>query len=171
MAASGAEPERVGKSLVARAYGGLLVKPQTRMNLSGEALLELRTLHAFEASEVLIVVDDINLPLGTLRLRVGGSTGGHNGLRNVEWALGTIEYPRLRIGVGEAPDDAQVDLREFVLAPFAAAEEPRVEEAVGRAKGLVTGFLHGDALTRLAACYNGGPDRESGDGASRSRKE
>jgi PTH1 family peptidyl-tRNA hydrolase len=112
--------------------------PTTYMNLSGKALLKLRALLEFSPSELLVVTDDVWLPLGRLRLRTGGSDGGHNGLKSVAEALGTQSYPRLRLGVGPVPE--QIDSADFVLAPFAAALHETVQamlqEAVA-ATGLV----------------------------------
>jgi peptidyl-tRNA hydrolase, PTH1 family len=77
-------------------------------------------------TELLVIVDDAALDIGRVRLRVRGSSGGHNGLRSIEATLRTQEYARLRIGVGEAP--AGVDLAAWVLSPFAAADEQRIDE-------------------------------------------
>lgn len=100
-----------------------LLKPQTFMNLSGDALAPyLQRPFWSVANDLLVVVDDVALPLGTFRFRAKGSAGGHNGLRSVEEALGTMEYARLRIGVGpDAPVPGAV-LRDFVLDRFTADE-------------------------------------------------
>ena len=108
-----------------------LVKPLTYMNVSGEAVGALARYYRVETPSVLIVCDDVNLPLGRLRARASGSEGGHNGLRSVALHLGTIDYPRLRIGVGRG--DARRDLADHVLATFAPEERPVVAEVVGRA--------------------------------------
>ena len=118
-----------------------LVKPTTYMNLSG-AVLTTYTRRAFWAApkDLLVVVDDVALPVGRFRLRARGSAGGHNGLRSVESALGTQEYARLRIGVGPSEERKNVyhDLGDFVLAPFARDERddivalmPKFELAIG----------------------------------------
>ncbi|HEX5577667.1 MAG TPA: aminoacyl-tRNA hydrolase [Gemmatimonadaceae bacterium] len=102
-----------------------LIKPTTYMNLSG-AVLKTYVRRAFWAApkDLLVVVDDVALPVGRFRLRARGSAGGHNGLRSVESALGTQEYARLRIGVGPSEERKNVyhDLADFVLAPFARDE-------------------------------------------------
>ena len=99
-----------------------VLKPQTYMNRSGAALAQLRALPEFDASrDLLILVDDVALPLGRFRLRGAGSAGGHNGLKSVEGALQRQDYPRLRIGVGPPPPGLE-DLAEFVLAPFSEGE-------------------------------------------------
>jgi len=105
----------------------LLVKPQSFMNLSGEPVARLLAEHAASAADLVVVVDDVALPLGRLRVRAHGSDGGHNGLRSLVAALGTEEFARVRIGVGlEQPPE--MDLADFVLAEFLAEELPRLRE-------------------------------------------
>jgi PTH1 family peptidyl-tRNA hydrolase len=102
-----------------------LVKPQTYMNLSGQALKNyVRRPFWSAAKDLLVVVDEVQLPVGRFRVRARGSAGGHNGLKSVEQALGSQEYARLRIGVGPSEERKGVykDLADFVLAPFARDE-------------------------------------------------
>ena len=100
----------------------VLLKPQTYMNRSGDAVTQLLASSAMDPThDLLVLVDDLALPLGTLRLRAKGSSGGHNGLESVEAALGSQEYARLRIGVGPPPEDID-DQAEFVLASFEPEE-------------------------------------------------
>jgi PTH1 family peptidyl-tRNA hydrolase len=117
---------RAGTALVTdgrrRRRAVALVKPQTFMNLSGDVVAPLaRELALNPAEDLLVLVDEVALPLGSFRIRAGGSAGGHNGLKSVEEALGTIEYGRLRIGVGPQPEtaDARTD---FVLGDFTDQE-------------------------------------------------
>lgn len=113
----------------------LLVKPLTYMNRSGAVLTGLTTLEGFDiARDLLVVVDDIALDVGRVRLRAEGSAGGHNGLKSVEAALGTRKYARLRIGVGAPPDG--VDLADWVLSPTPPEDEDRI---LGRFPDLVDG--------------------------------
>jgi PTH1 family peptidyl-tRNA hydrolase len=99
-----------------------LVKPTTYMNRSGAALASLRVLPEFDASrDLLILVDDVALPVGRYRLRGAGSAGGHNGLKSIEAALRQQDYARLRIGVGPLPEGA-ADLSDYVLGEFAQDE-------------------------------------------------
>lgn len=99
-----------------------LVKPTTYMNRSGAALAPLRGDEEVDvARDLLVVVDDASLDVGRVRFRPRGSAGGHNGLRSVEEALGTQDYPRLRIGVGRAPEGA--DLADWVLSPMPSGDE------------------------------------------------
>jgi peptidyl-tRNA hydrolase, PTH1 family len=99
-----------------------LIKPQTYMNRSGAALAPLRLLPDFDPSQqLLILVDDVALPVGRFRIRGAGSAGGHNGLKSVEGALRRQDYARLRIGVGPVPPGMQ-DLTDFVLGPLPSEE-------------------------------------------------
>jgi len=95
-----------------------VLKPTTYMNRSGAALAPLRADPAFDpARDLLILVDDFQIPTGTFRLRAGGSAGGHNGLKSIEGALQSQQYARLRIGVGPLPEGTG-DWSDYVLAPF-----------------------------------------------------
>lgn len=113
----------------------LLCRPQTFMNRSGWALRCLAERHGLEPAAVLVVYDDVALPLGKLRARARGGPGGHRGMESVIENLRTEEIPRLRLGVGAAESDAGLpaDLSEFVLAPFAETDSERVDDLVERA--------------------------------------
>lgn len=114
-------------------FEALLVKPQQYMNRSGIAVKAMLA-EGWSPGRILVVYDDVYLPLGTLRLRPSGGPGGHNGLESVLEAAGTTSVPRLRIGVGPAP--ASADLKEYVLEPFTGDEReivPRVIEAASQA--------------------------------------
>ena len=112
----------------------VLLQPLTFMNLSGEALGSWRERHGRE-EQLLVVSDDVYLPLGSVRIRTSGSSGGHRGLESIEAAVGSREYARLRIGVGEAGSSAE--LREHVLEEFAPEELPALEETVRLAADVV----------------------------------
>lgn len=104
-----------------------VLKPTTMMNRSGAALASLRADPSFSpANDLLVVVDDFNIPTGTFRLRPSGSAGGHNGLKSIEAVLQTQEYARLRVGIGPLP--SREPWEDFVLAPFSAPEREQVEE-------------------------------------------
>jgi peptidyl-tRNA hydrolase, PTH1 family len=112
-----------------------LVKPQTFMNLSGQALRTyLRRPFWAASKDLLVVVDEVALPVGQYRLRARGSAGGHNGLRNIEHSLDSMEYSRLRIGVGPSEERKGIykDLADFVLAPFAKDERSTILELMPR---------------------------------------
>lgn len=108
----------------------ILVKPMTYMNRSGDSVASVLRYFRIEPTELLVVVDDVALPLGRLRLRSSGSDGGHNGLGSIIAHLG-VEVPRLRVGVGAAADNA--DLVNHVLGPFSKAELAVVSRSVERA--------------------------------------
>lgn len=104
-----------------------ILKPTTFMNRSGAALASLRADPSFDAArDLLILVDDFQIPLGTFRFRPDGSAGGHNGLKSIEGALQSQQYARLRIGVGPLPDGTG-DWADYVLAPFEPAQLEEVE--------------------------------------------
>ena len=107
-----------------------LLKPQTYMNLSGESVSELVRFYQIEPARVLVVLDDMALPLGRLRIRERGSHGGHNGLRSILAHLGTQDVPRLRVGIG-ASDTGEAT--GHVLGRFAVDERPLVEQSLDRA--------------------------------------
>ena len=110
----------------------ILVKPQTYMNLSGESLREIIDFYKLDPAEELIVIyDDISLDPGQLRIRLKGSAGGHNGMKNIIAHLGTQEFPRIKVGVGAKPP--QMDLADYVLSRFGAEEQKVMDEAFGEA--------------------------------------
>jgi peptidyl-tRNA hydrolase, PTH1 family len=118
----------------------LLVKPQEFMNRSGESLSRILHYHKLATSDLLVVVDDFNLDLGILRLKPGGSAGGHNGLQSIIDNLGTSAFSRLRIGIGSPQKEAA----DYVLANFSKAEKDQLDEAVNRAATALKFFLrHG----------------------------
>jgi len=105
----------------------LLVKPQTFMNLSGRSVRQIVDFYQLAPADILVVCDDVNLPLGKLRIRARGSAGGHNGLRDIQAHLGTTEYARLRIGVGAAGEG---ELVNHVLSRFRPSEQAVMDEAL-----------------------------------------
>jgi PTH1 family peptidyl-tRNA hydrolase len=117
-------------AFVATCAGILLVKPMSYMNRSGEPLRAVADFYKIDPQQVLVVLDDMSLPLGRLRLRTGGSSGGHNGLESILVQLGTAEVARLRIGIGAAPADSSVD---HVLSGFLEEEQPLVRSTIDRA--------------------------------------
>lgn len=116
----------------------VLAKPQTFMNASGESVAKLRRLYRLDPSDILAVYDDLDLPLGKVRLRGDGSAGGHNGVASLIGVLGK-GFPRLRIGIGRPPGGA--DPVGFVLEAFSSEEQPSVEDAIGRAADGVESWL------------------------------
>jgi PTH1 family peptidyl-tRNA hydrolase len=124
-----------GRTLIARGqWRGdpvTLIKPQEFMNVSGPVVAAALRRHGFDARDLILVYDDIDLPLGTVRVRLKGRHGGHNGVRSVLEALGTDAVRRVKVGVGRP--DRKGDIPDHVLAPFEADELPAVAEAVDTA--------------------------------------
>ena len=133
-----------------------LVKPQTYMNDSGRSVAALKHFYRLELEQILILTDDLNLPLGKLRLRANGSDGGHNGLKSVAGHLNSRDYARLRIGVGEPPREErqQTGTAGFVLRPFGADEWPLVETITARAADAVESWM-AEGLAVAMTRFNG----------------
>jgi PTH1 family peptidyl-tRNA hydrolase len=125
----------------------LLVKPETFMNLSGRCVRQVLDYYQVPLGGLLVVCDDINLPLGKLRVRARGTHGGHNGLRDIQNHLGTTEYARLRIGVDAPREDDAVD---HVLGRFRPAERAVIDDAVQLAAQAVVLWVH----QGVEACMN-----------------
>jgi PTH1 family peptidyl-tRNA hydrolase len=129
----------------------VVIKPTTYMNLSGKAMKYWMDKEKITAENTLVIVDELALPLGTLRLRGSGSAGGHNGLKNIEEVLQTQAYPRLRFGIGNNfPKGRQVD---FVLGKWAPSELPVVKEAVLNSIDVIESFA-AQGITRTMNLYN-----------------
>lgn len=129
----------------------VFVKPLTFMNLSGRSVRQWVDFYQISVSDLLIVCDDFNLPLGTLRARARGTAGGHNGLKDIQHHLGTTEYARLRIGVG-APEGQ--DAVDFVLERFRPTEKPIIEEAIEKAVQAVGVWIQ-QGIEACMNTYNG----------------
>ena len=118
----------------------LLLKPETFMNLSGEAVHLAAMFYRIPISRILVLSDDISLPVGKIRVRADGSAGGHNGLKSIISHLGSQDFPRIKIGVGAKPHP-DYDLADWVLSAFSAEEEkalaPAVEHAAAAALELI----------------------------------
>jgi PTH1 family peptidyl-tRNA hydrolase len=141
----------------------LLVKPLTMMNLSGEAVAALARYYRVDVPDLLIVADDANLPLGRLRARARGSSGGHNGLKSISQHLGTEEFARLRVGVGRG--DGRRDLADHVLARFDAEEQPTIESAILRAADAVDVFVS-EGLEAVMNRFNPAAEEEATESTS-----
>lgn len=118
----------------------LLMKPVTYMNLSGEAAGDAARFYKIPADHVLVVCDDVSLPAGKIRLRKGGSAGGHNGLKSLIQHLGTDQFPRVKIGVGQKPHP-DYDMGDWVLGRFQGEDRKTMDAAVKRAADAVECFL------------------------------
>ena len=121
----------------------LLMKPVTYMNLSGEAVGEAARFYKIPPERVLVISDDVSLPIGKLRIRKGGSAGGHNGLKSIIQHLGTDQFPRIKIGVGEKPHP-DYDMADWVLSKFTGEDLKTIQAAVKKAADAVACYVeHG----------------------------
>jgi PTH1 family peptidyl-tRNA hydrolase len=145
------------EALMARTVDVVLVKPLTFMNLSGAAVMGLLQFYKVPLENIVVIVDDVNLELGRLRIRPSGSAGGHNGLKSIIGSLGTEEFARIRMGVGRG--DARRDLADHVLSKFDAAERADVEALVGRAADAAQLFVT-DGIGPVMNRYNRKEDAE-----------
>jgi len=144
-----------------RVAGGsvLIAKPQTYMNLSGDAVALLKNAYAESLQDVLIVYDDIDLPLGRLRIRPNGSSGTHNGMRSIVSSLASEDFPRLRFGVRGASYSEMPRLRDYVLEDFEEAELPVLKSNIERSVDALVLFARGD-LKRAMNTFNRDPKVE-----------
>lgn len=121
----------------------MLMKPQTYMNLSGEAVIQAVRFYKIKPENVIVVSDEMSLPIGKLRIRTKGSAGGHNGLKNIIAHLGTDAFPRIRLGVG-APPHPDYDVADWVLSAFRDRDAEEMADAAKRAAEAVECYvLHG----------------------------
>ena len=131
--------EKKHKALCGKGVSGgekvILMKPQTYMNSSGESIRAAADYYKVDPEDILIVYDDISLAPGQLRIRAKGSAGGHNGIKSIIAHLGTQEFPRVKVGVGEKP--ARMDLADYVLGHFSKEEQATMDDAVKEAADAV----------------------------------
>ncbi|HEY7877399.1 MAG TPA: aminoacyl-tRNA hydrolase [Gemmatimonadaceae bacterium] len=132
-----------------------LVKPLTFMNLSGRVLIPyLRRAFWSPATDLLVVVDDVALPVGRMRLRASGSAGGHNGLKSIEHEIGSREYARLRLGIRPADPERPVgELVDFVLSPFGSADREAILTLMPNVSAAVETWAH-DGIAAAMNAYN-----------------
>ena len=137
-------------------YGGcrvLLMKPTTYMNLSGEAVREACMFYKLPPERVLVVSDDVSLPVGKIRLRRNGTAGGHNGLRSIIGQLHSDQFPRLKIGVGAKPHP-DYDMADWVLGHFSKEDRKAVDAAIDRALDAME-CLFTQGIDKAMSRYNG----------------
>jgi PTH1 family peptidyl-tRNA hydrolase len=140
----------------AKGQNAILVKPTSYMNRSGEPLQSVAHFYKIASSEILVVLDDMALPLGRLRLRPDGGTAGHNGLESIIVQFGTEEIPRLRIGIGAAPVEGATD---YVLGRFFEEERPAVKKTITRAADAVKCAIDNGLLSAMNL-FNKNPESE-----------
>ncbi len=131
----------------------IFIKPTTYMNLSGNALIKVKNYFKVDCADILVLVDDINLPLGSVRIRESGTAGGHNGLKSIESVLGTTQYKRIKIGCGKP--DIDIDLKDYVLANFTKAEQiTLIKNAYPVAVDAIYDFISGVDFHKITSKYN-----------------
>ncbi|NMP21518.1 aminoacyl-tRNA hydrolase [Sulfobacillus harzensis] len=138
--------------LLAEASWGWILKPGTFMNLSGQAVGPFVQYYRLMPQNVLVIADDLDLPLGTLRIRRSGSSGGHNGLKSIIAAMGTEEFARMRLGISRPP--AAIAVIDWVLMRFGESEVAVVEAVLGRAQEALDA-IRSDGLDRAMSRFNG----------------
>ena len=129
----------------------LVMRPQTYMNLSGDAVKAAADFYKIPSDHIIIIYDDIDLPVGALRIRRKGSAGGHNGIKSIIAQLGTDEFPRLKIGVGAKPDP-DYDLKDYVLGTFSKADQKILKTTMAKACDGVEIIVSGDVDKAMATC-------------------
>ena len=137
----------------AEEFDVLFLKPQTYMNNSGEAVSEAARFYKVPPENILVISDDINLPLGKLRIRKGGSDGGQKGLRSIGMFLSSENFPRVRVGVGEKPHP-DYDAIDWVLSKFSKDEEKIMAEAFEKVCGCAEMFIAGAPIELIQNKYN-----------------
>ncbi len=133
----------------------LLMKPETFMNLSGQAVQEAMQFYHIDAAHTLVLYDDITLPVGGLRIRKKGSDGGHNGMKNIIYLSGADDFPRIRIGIGKKPHP-EYPLADWVLSAFSREELDILAASAERVKEAIPLMLQGKADLAMSR-YNGNP--------------
>lgn len=132
------------KSVIGEGFAGaekvVLAKPQTFMNLSGQAVLDMIQWYKLSPQDILVIYDDLDLPGGRLRLRMKGSAGGHNGMKSIIYLVQSEDIPRLRVGIGR-PQNEKIETADFVLGKFNNEEAKKMSEAVEKASEAVLSVI------------------------------
>ncbi len=139
----------------------LLLKPGTFMNLSGQAVQEAASYHKVPMDRVLVLMDDVSLPVGALRIRKKGSAGGHNGLKNIIYLTGRDDFPRVKIGVGEKPHP-DYDLADWVLGKFSPRDAQTLLALFRDIPAIAELFVQGKLEEAMSKYNRSGPPKEKG---------
>lgn len=131
----------------------IIAKPQTYMNLSGESVKQLVKYNDMNASDVVVVYDDIDLPLGAIRIRKEGSAGTHNGMKNVIANLGTTEVARIRVGVGD--DRGKMQLKDYVLSNVCGEKKEKLDKVIDRVSQCLQDYIQDGDIEAVMRRYNG----------------
>jgi PTH1 family peptidyl-tRNA hydrolase len=145
----------------------LLCQPQTFMNASGEAVGPMVRFYRVPLARLLVAVDDADLPLGQIRLRPRGSSGGHHGLESIQAALGSSDFARLRIGIGRAPGAREIT--DYVLSRFRPEETARLKKVLARAAEQVECWV-AEGIQKAMSRYNGPVEPQPPGGTNQSRE-
>jgi PTH1 family peptidyl-tRNA hydrolase len=135
----------------------MLLKPMTYMNLSGKSIQAAMAFYRIAPTDLMVVLDDLALPCGRLRIRPGGSSGGHNGLKDIERALGTDQYPRLRIGIDAPPPF--LPGKDYVVQPFSADQRKAVAPAIEKSTSALMTWMEKGVVAAMNA-FNASEDKE-----------
>lgn len=130
----------------------LLVKPQTYMNLSGESVREVVEWYNIPLKNIIIIYDDVDLPLGRIRIRPKGSSGTHNGMKSIIYQLQSDEFPRIRIGIGKPPENW--DMADYVLSRFDAEERKIIDQSISKAAEAAVEIIN-SGIEKAMNMYNG----------------
>ncbi len=136
-------------------FGGesvFFMKPQTYMNLSGESVLPAMRFYKVPRERIIVIADDVSLPVGKLRIRRSGSAGGHNGLKDIIAKCGGEDFPRIKVGVG-SPPHTDYDMADWVLSSFTGKETDLIKDAAQNAVGAVELIVH-DGIDKAMNKYN-----------------
>lgn len=131
----------------------IIAKPQTYMNLSGESVKQLVKYNNMTATDVIVVYDDIDLPLGAIRIRKEGSAGTHNGMKNVIANLGTTEVARIRVGVGD--DRGKMQLKDYVLSNVCGEKKEKLDKVIDRVSQCLQDYIEDGDIEAVMRRYNG----------------
>jgi peptidyl-tRNA hydrolase, PTH1 family len=140
----------------------VLIKPQTFMNLSGTAVQSATAFYKVPTGQLLVLVDDADLPFGEIRMRAGGSSGGHHGLESIEQRLGTRAYARVRVGIGRGSDGVR-EITDYVLGRFGQSDMPLLEAVLDRACNQIECWLR-SGVTKAMNEFNGMINTPLGEG-------
>ena len=131
----------------------LLLKPQTYMNLSGESVIEAMNFYKVSPENLIVIYDDLDINIGSLRIRKNGSAGTHNGMRNIVTKIGSTEFPRMRVGI--KPENDSRGIIDYVLSDIKKEDKLRFDEVIDKTATAVVSLLKGDSLDVVMNKYNG----------------
>ncbi len=129
----------IGQGMI-QGHKAILAKPQTYMNLSGESIREIKNWYNIASDNIVVIYDDISLPVGKIRIRGKGSAGGHNGIKSTIYQLNTENFIRIKVGVGQ-PEHADYELADYVLSRFAPQEKTSIADAVSDTRDAIAMIL------------------------------